>query len=72
MSRDPFAHRRFYWRGRILALLGRRDEAVAAFRESFAREGAITPALPAVGHMREDLDSLRGYAPFEELVRIKG
>jgi len=56
------------WRARIAALLGDRDEAVQLLRRAFA-EG-LTFGLWL--HTDLDLETLRGYAPFEELIRPKG
>jgi tetratricopeptide (TPR) repeat protein len=66
------------WRARIAAVLGDRDEAVALLRECIAQGGGYTKGereLYGYGlhfaHLM-DLESLRGYVPFEELVRPKG
>ena len=69
-GRSPF------WRARIAALLGDRDRAVSLLREAIAR--GISCALRLAGppmedcHREMDFESLRGYAPFDELLRPKG
>jgi tetratricopeptide (TPR) repeat protein len=56
------------WRARIAAILGDRDQAVSLLREAFAQGRQNGPWL----HHDNSLGSLRGYAPFDELVRPKG
>ncbi len=57
------------WRASIAAQLGNRDEAVGLLREAFAQgQRYDDPWL----HLTPTLDPLRGYPPFEELVRPKG
>ncbi len=51
-------------RARIAALLGRKDEAVQLIRLAFS-QGARRERLDHV----MDFDGLRGYPPFEDLVR---
>jgi DNA-binding SARP family transcriptional activator len=55
-------------RARIASLLGEPEQAVALLREAFARGLPFTVFL----HSDMDLEPLRGYEPFEELVRPKG
>ena len=56
------------FRARIAAVLGDRELAVRLLRE------AIASGLPTNVWLRRDMDleSLRGYAPYEELMRVKG
>jgi hypothetical protein len=55
-------------RAQIAALLGERDRAVQLLRDAFAHGLIMNTAL----HRQMDLESLRGYAPFDELMRPKG
>jgi DNA-binding SARP family transcriptional activator/tetratricopeptide (TPR) repeat protein/TolB-like protein len=57
-----------YWRARIAALLGERDQAVALLRAAYAQ--GFKWWLPL--HSEPDLESLRDYPPFRELLRPKG
>ncbi|MCG3193519.1 MAG: Serine/threonine-protein kinase PknD [Thermoanaerobaculia bacterium] len=66
------------WRARIAAVLGDRDGAVTLLRECVAQGGGYTKVereLYGYGlnyqHLM-DLETLRGYPPFEELVKPKG
>ncbi len=55
------------WRGRIHAVLGERDAAVALVQEAFAQgypQGGVM-------HLYPSLWSLRDYPPFRELLRSK-
>jgi tetratricopeptide (TPR) repeat protein/TolB-like protein len=56
------------WRARIAALLGERGEAVALLRRAFGEGLGYGIWL----HRDVDLESLRDYPPFQELVRPKG
>jgi tetratricopeptide (TPR) repeat protein/TolB-like protein len=56
------------WRARIAALLGDKDGAVALLRQAFAEGVAYGIWL----HVDMDLESLRDYKPFQELVRPRG
>ncbi|UCG84878.1 MAG: protein kinase [Gemmatimonadota bacterium] len=56
------------WRARIAALLGERDEAIDLLRRAFS-EGVGHGILL---HADMDLEPLRDYPPFEELMRPKG
>jgi serine/threonine protein kinase/TolB-like protein/tetratricopeptide (TPR) repeat protein len=58
-----------YWRARIAALLGRRDDAVALLRAAYYGEGR---QFWMHMHTEPDLESLRDYPPFHELLRPKG
>ena len=60
------AHTR--WRARIAALLGDRDEAVQLLGRAFSEGVSYDLWI----HTDMDLEPLRGYAPFEEMVRPKG
>jgi hypothetical protein len=58
---------------RILALLGEKDEAVRLLTDAVAQGAGIGELNYA--HMFShcmDLESLRGYAPFEALIKPKG
>jgi tetratricopeptide (TPR) repeat protein len=55
------------WRARIAAALGERDAAVDLLRTAFAEGREYDLWL----HRDQDLASLRGYAPFEALIRPK-
>ncbi len=56
------------WRARIAALLGDNDDAVELLRRAFA-EGL---GHDIILHRDMDLEVLRGYEPFDELMRPKG
>jgi len=56
------------WRARIAAVLGGRDEAVQLLRRALSEGVGYGLWI----HTDMDLESLRGYAPFEEMVRPKG
>ena len=69
------------WRARIAALLGDRAEAVRLLGMAFARglkhDGTFLPDKPARvsgvwSHRDIDLESLRTYPPFQQLMRPKG
>ena len=57
-------------------MLGDRDGAVAALREAIARGISCALRLSTGSiedcHREIDFESLRGYAPFAELLRPKG
>ena len=57
-----------YARASIAALLGEREQAVVLLRDAF-NQGFY---IPSFVHGDMDLDSLRDYPPFQELVRPKG
>ncbi len=57
-----------YARASIAALLGEREAAVELLRDAF-QQGFYTPSWV---HGDMDLESLRDYPPFQELVRPKG
>jgi len=64
-----------YWRARIAALLGDRDQAVALLRDAIARGigCAVHTGTPDEDCHREmDFESLRGYPPFDDLLRPRG
>jgi serine/threonine protein kinase/tetratricopeptide (TPR) repeat protein len=56
------------WRARIAALLGDREAAVGLLREAFAQGQRYGPFY----HNDPDLEPLRDYPPFRELLRPKG
>jgi predicted Zn-dependent protease len=55
-------------RAQLAALLGERDQAVSLLRDAFARGLSMSTGL----HRHMDLESLRGFAPFDELMKPKG
>jgi hypothetical protein len=55
-------------RAQLEALLGQRERAVALLRDAFARGLSMSTAL----HRQMDFESLRGFAPFDELMRPRG
>jgi DNA-binding SARP family transcriptional activator/TolB-like protein len=57
-----------YWRARIAAQLGERDQAVALLRAAYAQ--GFKWWLPP--HSEPDFESLRDHPPFRELLRPKG
>ncbi|OGD18687.1 MAG: hypothetical protein A2W03_08835 [Candidatus Aminicenantes bacterium RBG_16_63_16] len=57
-----------YWRARIAALLGMKEEAVELLRQSFS-QGKYYDVFII---QEADLDPLRDYAPFRELLNPKG
>jgi len=57
-----------YWRARIAALLGMKEEAVELLRQSFSQGKEYDVFLV----QEADLDSLRDYAPFREMMKPKG
>jgi tetratricopeptide (TPR) repeat protein len=57
-----------YWRACIASLLGEREQAVALLREAFAQGREYSVYL----HRDMDLEPLRDYPPFQELLRPKG
>jgi len=74
--RRPYSRGRTeYWRARIAAVLGDRDGAVMLLRQALAAGFACTyhevPFSEAC-HRDMDFESLRGYAPFDELLQPKG
>ncbi len=62
------------WRAAIAAHLGEKEEAVALLRGAFEIPGPGWgyPRIWSIHNGRFYLDPLRGYPPFEELVRPKG
>jgi len=57
-----------YWRARIAALLGEHERAMVLLRNAFAQGYWYSPDI--LSDM--DLESLRGYSSFQELLRPKG
>ncbi|MCG6955267.1 MAG: serine/threonine protein kinase [Gemmatimonadetes bacterium] len=64
----PERGRAALWRARIAASMGERDEAVDLLRRAFAQGAAFGLWV----HVDPDLEPLRGYPPYEEIVRPKG
>jgi tetratricopeptide (TPR) repeat protein len=62
--------RHTYQRACIAALLGEKDRAVELLRQSFT-EGKPLGRIWVV-HADASLESLRGYGPFEDLMKPKG
>lgn len=68
-----------YWRAAIAARLGARDRAVTLLSESFAQGLSIFGVQPAAPveytrqlHADVNFRSLRGFPPFQELIRPQG
>ena len=59
--------RQFVNRAKFAAVLGDHERAVALLREAGVRGHAFNHWL----FFRMDLESLRGYPPFDELARVK-
>jgi tetratricopeptide (TPR) repeat protein len=57
-----------YWRACIASLLGEKEQAVALLRESFAQGRTYGVYL----HRDMDLEPLRDYPPFRELIKPQG
>jgi serine/threonine protein kinase/tetratricopeptide (TPR) repeat protein len=60
-----------YWRARIAALLGMKEEAVELLRQSFAQGNDYIRSTGFI-IQEADLDPLRDFAPFRELMKPKG
>jgi serine/threonine protein kinase/tetratricopeptide (TPR) repeat protein len=60
-----------YWRARIAALLGMKEEAVELLRQSFAQGNDYIRSSGFI-IQEADLDPLRDFAPFRELMKPKG
>jgi tetratricopeptide (TPR) repeat protein len=75
MDRPFSLGRSQYWRARIAAVLGDREGAVSLLRQAITH-GQICAArwgFPAESCHRDiDFEPLRGYPPFDELLRPKG
>ncbi len=68
LKRPYLFGRHTYWCACIAALLGEREQAVALLREAFAQGQAY-----GAGVLNDmNLESLRDYPPFKELLRPKG
>jgi len=66
---DPYVWgQQTYERACIAAVLGEKDKAVDLLREAFAQGFASFERI----HRDPDLDSLRDYPPFQDLVRVDG
>ena len=57
-----------YWRAAIAATLGQKETAVRLLGEALSRGARKMPEL----HRLEEFESLRGYPPFEAILRPKG
>jgi len=62
---------------RIVALLGEKDHALDLLREAIAQGAGVSEVPDAYGYgfifpHCMDLESLRGYPPYEELIKTKG
>jgi serine/threonine protein kinase len=58
----------FYWQARIAAVLGERALAISKLHEAFDEGFEVSDSF----HRDRDLQMLRGYEPFEEILRPKG
>ncbi len=58
------------WRGRIAARLGQKDKALSLLRE-IMHFALVQSGDAANAHVDPDLDSLRGWKPFDDLMRPK-
>ena len=56
------------WQARVEAVLGNKEEAVALLRQAFG-EGV---GFGIWAHRDMDLETLRGFPPFEEFMKPKG
>ena len=61
-----------YWRACIAAKLGRRDESVELLRRALAEGYVFNSLFFLSAHLEPSFATLRGYAPFEDLLRPKG
>lgn len=64
-----------YWRARLAALAGDRERAVALLRRAIAEGiwlGSFNQPAFEFGRNEPEFAPLRGYAPYEELLRPKG
>jgi DNA-binding SARP family transcriptional activator len=61
-----------YWRACIAAQLGSREEAVTLLRQALAEGYVFNGLFFLSAHLEPSFSTLRGYAPFEELLRPKG
>jgi len=61
-----------YWRACVAATLGRRDEAVELLRRALAEGYVFNSLFFFSAHVEPSFATLRGYAPFEALLRPKG
>ena len=62
-----------FWRAKIAAALGDREDAVSLFRQAVA-EGLSFWNISSGSRFHHDIDleSLRGYAPFDEILKPEG
>jgi TolB-like protein len=71
----PLSYRSQYWRARIAAVLGDREGAVSLLRQAIAHGQicAVRWGYPSESCHRDiDFEPLRGFPPFDELLRPKG
>jgi hypothetical protein len=68
MSRPYLFGRHTYWCTRIASLLGKKQRAVELLRESFAQGNRYGTYL----HQIIDVEPLKDYPPFKELMRPRG
>jgi hypothetical protein len=64
--------RQSYARAQIAAILGQRERAVALLREAIAQGVFFFGTPGTLGDADPELESLRDYPPFQELLRPKG
>lgn len=68
LNRPYLRGRNTYWRARIAAVSGEHEQAVDLLRQAFGEGLEYEESL----HNEPDLEPLRSYAPFRELIRPKG
>jgi tetratricopeptide (TPR) repeat protein len=62
-----------FWRAKIAAALGDREDAVSLFRQAVAEGLSFwTRNFGSPFHVDIDLEPLRGYAPFDEILKPEG
>lgn len=61
-----------YWRACIAATLGQRDDAVELLRRALAEGYVFNGLFFLNAHLEPSFAALRGYAPFDDLLRPKG
>jgi DNA-binding SARP family transcriptional activator len=72
VTRPHARGRTTFWRACIAATLGHRDEAVNLLRRARAEGYVFNGLLFLSAHLEPSFATLRGYAPFDELLRPQG
>jgi hypothetical protein len=72
LSRPYARGRATYWRACIAATLGRREEAVDLLKRARAQGHVFNGLFFLNAHLEPSFATLRGYAPFRELLRPAG